>query len=96
MISASHNPYEDNGIKVFSQDGTKLTDEIEERIERRIAELLPAGAEATIDPCRTLDVSRAGDIVARAGMKNFYLGSLSRRALAEGRSALSPIAQMER
>jgi len=33
MISASHNPYEDNGIKIFSRDGFKLPDEDEERIE---------------------------------------------------------------
>jgi phosphoglucosamine mutase len=49
MISASHNPFEDNGIKVFSRDGTKLTDEVEERIERRIGQLLPGGAEAMND-----------------------------------------------
>ena len=33
MISASHNPYEDNGIKLFGPDGFKLSDEIEARIE---------------------------------------------------------------
>ena len=33
MISASHNPYQDNGIKFFSEDGFKLPDEIEDRIE---------------------------------------------------------------
>ena len=33
MISASHNPYEDNGIKLFGPDGYKLSDEIEQRIE---------------------------------------------------------------
>src|SRR6201994_2421729 len=33
MISASHNPYEDNGIKLFGPDGYKLGDEIEARIE---------------------------------------------------------------
>ena len=33
MISASHNPYEDNGIKLFRPDGYKLTDEMEEEIE---------------------------------------------------------------
>src|SRR5262245_52767705 len=32
MISASHNPFEDNGIKVFSSDGKKLTDGAEEEI----------------------------------------------------------------
>ena len=34
MISASHNPVEDNGIKFFGPDGFKLTDEQEEEIER--------------------------------------------------------------
>ncbi len=33
MISASHNPYHDNGIKLFGPDGYKLSDEIEHRIE---------------------------------------------------------------
>jgi phosphoglucosamine mutase len=37
MISASHNPYQDNGIKFFSSDGFKLPDEIEGRIEELIA-----------------------------------------------------------
>jgi len=33
MISASHNPFEDNGLKVFSRDGVKLEDAMESRIE---------------------------------------------------------------
>src|SRR5574339_128104 len=33
VISASHNPYQDNGIKFFSNDGFKLPDEVESRIE---------------------------------------------------------------
>jgi hypothetical protein len=33
MISASHNPFEDNGIKLFGPDGFKLSDEVEARIE---------------------------------------------------------------
>jgi len=33
MISASHNPYDDNGIKLFGPDGFKLSDEVEQRIE---------------------------------------------------------------
>src|SRR6201988_3304707 len=33
VLSASHNPYEDNGIKFFRHDGYKLDDQIEERIE---------------------------------------------------------------
>ena len=37
VISASHNPYEDNGIKFFSRDGFKLPDEIETEIENLIS-----------------------------------------------------------
>jgi phosphoglucosamine mutase len=36
MISASHNPFEDNGIKLFGPDGYKLSDEIEARIEASV------------------------------------------------------------
>ena len=36
MISASHNPYQDNGIKLFGPDGFKLSDEVEQAIEQRI------------------------------------------------------------
>lgn len=36
VISASHNPYQDNGIKFFSNDGFKLPDEVEARIEELI------------------------------------------------------------
>ncbi|UJW87337.1 phosphoglucosamine mutase [Devosia sp. SL43] len=36
MISASHNPYDDNGIKLFRPDGYKLSDEVEADIERLI------------------------------------------------------------
>lgn len=36
VISASHNPYQDNGIKIFSGDGFKLPDEMEYEIERMI------------------------------------------------------------
>jgi phosphoglucosamine mutase len=36
MITASHNPYYDNGLKLFAPDGLKLSDEIEKKIERII------------------------------------------------------------
>ena len=38
VISASHNPYYDNGIKFFDRDGEKLSDEIEEAIEDRLSD----------------------------------------------------------
>jgi phosphoglucosamine mutase len=36
VISASHNPFEDNGIKLFGPDGFKLSDDVETRIEKRM------------------------------------------------------------
>ena len=38
VISASHNPFEDNGIKVFSGGGQKFTEELERRVEQAIAD----------------------------------------------------------
>lgn len=38
VISASHNPFEDNGIKIFSSNGFKLSDQLEEEMERLIAD----------------------------------------------------------
>src|SRR5262245_58973516 len=47
VISASHNPYMDNGLKFFSATGTKLEDRLEEELEARISsgdvETLPTG-----------------------------------------------------
>ncbi len=47
VISASHNPYQDNGIKCFSRDGFKLADDLELQIERLLADPVDgdAGAE---------------------------------------------------
>ena len=44
MISASHNPWQDNGVKLFDHGGSKLPDEVEGRIEARLdAEPFPPG-----------------------------------------------------
>ncbi|MEE8188900.1 MAG: phosphoglucosamine mutase [Kiloniellales bacterium] len=43
VISASHNPYQDNGIKLFGPDGYKLSDEVEQAIEERIGNGIEAG-----------------------------------------------------
>lgn len=45
VISASHNPYHDNGIKLFAAGGTKLPDEVESRIEDALAALDGSTAE---------------------------------------------------
>ena len=58
MISASHNPAEDNGIKFFGPDGFKLSDEAEAEIEALVSgDILPAQA-ANIGRARRIDDGR--------------------------------------
>lgn len=45
MISASHNPWQDNGLKVFAHDGYKLPDALELELEKRILEITAATTE---------------------------------------------------
>jgi phosphoglucosamine mutase len=49
MISASHNPYYDNGIKIFSADGYKLPDALEEQIEHLVVSDEISGIRPTAD-----------------------------------------------
>ncbi len=55
MISASHNPYEDNGIKLFGPDGFKLSDEDELAIEAMLAAEPPLAAAEEIGRARRID-----------------------------------------
>src|SRR3954469_243590 len=51
VISASHNPYRDNGIKFFGGDGYKLSDETELEIERALEALpAPGGGVGRVQP----------------------------------------------
>jgi phosphoglucosamine mutase len=45
VISASHNPYPDNGVKLFARGGRKIADAPEQRIEAELRRLVDAGAE---------------------------------------------------
>src|SRR5215813_6846872 len=66
MISASHNPYGDNGIKIFGSDGTKLTDTDEAELEKTIFRLLDAeGSYKHTDKIPSRVVTAA---TTRAGM----------------------------
>ncbi|BBL71510.1 phosphoglucosamine mutase [Methylogaea oryzae] len=72
VISASHNPYYDNGIKFFSSEGTKLPDEVEMRIEAQLdqpmntveslqlgkASRIPDAAGRYIEFCKSTIASR--------------------------------------
>lgn len=48
VISASHNPYHDNGIKFFSDEGSKLADEVEIEIERQLDQPMTTVASAQL------------------------------------------------
>ncbi|SEA25599.1 phosphoglucosamine mutase [Paraburkholderia sartisoli] len=55
VISASHNPYYDNGIKFFSADGNKLPDEVESQIEEQLNQPLDCAASEQLGKARRLD-----------------------------------------
>jgi phosphoglucosamine mutase len=58
MISASHNPYEDNGIKLFGPDGYKLSDQVEAEIEARMMGPIEPAIPARLGRARRLDDAR--------------------------------------
>lgn len=58
VISASHNPYYDNGIKFFSAQGTKLPDQVERAIEAGIDQPMVCVAAAELGRARRIDDAR--------------------------------------
>ncbi len=55
VISASHNPFDDNGIKFFSESGAKLPDAVEQAIERTMSEALACVSSAELGKARRID-----------------------------------------
>jgi len=79
MISASHNPYEDNGIKLFGPDGYKLPDSVEVEIEKGI----DSDLQKVLPPPD--DLGKASRLDDAAGRYVEYLkGSFPRRQSLEG------------
>jgi phosphoglucosamine mutase len=58
VISASHNPFDDNGIKFFSALGTKLPDAVEEAIEARLEQPIACRDSAGLGRARRIDDAR--------------------------------------
>jgi phosphoglucosamine mutase len=80
MISASHNPYDDNGIKLFGPDGFKLSDEVEHQIEALIdSDLLKKLAKsADLGRAKRIDgvQDRYIEFAKRTLPKNLSLGGM--------------------
>ncbi len=70
VISASHNPYEDNGIKFFGRDGFKLPDETEKKIE----DLIFSGAIDSVRPTAA-EIGKAFRIDDAIGRYNEFVKS---------------------
>ena len=70
VISASHNPYHDNGVKLFSHAGMKFPDAVEEEIEREIPRFMKEPAQAP------------GHLRADESLHKEYLDFLRSRAMA--------------
>ena len=58
VISASHNPYDDNGIKFFDRDGGKLSDELEARIEAELDQPVTTRSSRSLGRAMRVDRSR--------------------------------------
>jgi phosphoglucosamine mutase len=58
VISASHNPYFDNGIKFFDAQGSKLSDEVERRIEQRLREPAITLDSQSLGKAKRIDTAR--------------------------------------
>jgi phosphoglucosamine mutase len=78
VISASHNPYEDNGIKFFAADGFKLSDDDELEIERRLEHVSFADAVGP-GPADTRSGTAIGRIRPMRGAADDYLRELHLR-----------------
>ena len=78
VISASHNPFQDNGIKLFGPDGYKLSDEVEARIEERMRSQDGLAAPESLGRAQRLDdaVGRYIEFVKASFPKGLTLDGL--------------------
>jgi phosphoglucosamine mutase len=80
VVSASHNPFPDNGIKFFAPGGRKLADDVEERLEHELREILAGGPG---DRRIALDVGRiSADSDAIGAYEQHLADALEGRSLA--------------
>src|SRR5689334_13180343 len=82
VISASHNPYQDNGIKIFSPSGQKIDDTLERQIERDIAQGSSSEPHEAVEDRSTLDhvaadAQKNSSPTVAASLRNDYLHFLT-------------------
>ncbi len=63
MITASHNPYTDNGVKIFAPGGSKLSDDIERRIESELETTLASGGAVVASRVPSTASAVASDVL---------------------------------
>ena len=79
MITASHNPWHDNGVKLFGPDGRKISDEAQEQIEELIATALEQGVPAS---------EKRGSVDQNDSIGESFAESLIKAFQSTGRSSL--------
>jgi phosphoglucosamine mutase len=72
VISASHNPYQDNGIKIFSPTGQKIADSLERQIESDIEQGFKSDLKSGLNPSPTVAASARNDYL------NFLVNEIGR------------------
>ena len=88
VISASHNPFEDNGIKFFSQTGHKLPDAVEDEIEAMVA--------AEHDSSKNPSGSSVGRVINEEAMDKLYIDHIISTAPTKLISFISTISSAPR
>ena len=75
VVSASHNPFQDNGVKLLSAGGRKLTDAEEEKIEAVLVELTGSDTQASASPAegpRAVSGERIGRLWSEPDARDWY------------------------
>jgi phosphoglucosamine mutase len=90
VISASHNPWQDNGIKLFGHDGMKLADEIEHEIETEIFEHIDQLVDHQHDEGSLMAGILPGVAALRADYEAWLAASVDAEASATGGPSVGP------
>ena len=77
VITASHNPFADNGVKLFAAGGRKLSDDVEQRIEAELGSPRPARRASEPTSARSTTAADGGSSLRRAPHRTVRPGALA-------------------